>query len=174
MNAFAGQLVGDFMDGYSDVGERRHRVCGGHLVFGQACPRPAVIAKGVKRGRRNRIYRIRPDQLLDVDNITITGVFCAGAGPEQALRLRTSGGQGLPSRPAEELLIALVVSLALAIAIFPVNPLNTLLSLAFVTACQPRFNEGIDRVSIRLIKKLATLATFPIATACRIAPSRLM
>src|SRR2546422_9609153 len=69
---------------------------------------PAVLAERIEGRRRNRVHGVRPDQLLNVDNVAVGGVLRAGAGPEQPLRLSSLCRERLPPRAAINLLVALV------------------------------------------------------------------
>ena len=61
----------------------------------------AVIAEGVKGGRRNGVNRVGADQFFDVEHVAILRVLGAGAGPQQPLRLRALCRKRLPARSAE-------------------------------------------------------------------------
>jgi len=76
--------------------------------FRQAGTQPAVIAERINRRRRNRVHRVRADQLFDIHDVPIFWILGAGAGPKQPLRLSALGRQGFPARAAEQLLILLV------------------------------------------------------------------
>ena len=89
-DALGGELVGDSLHRDSGAREIIHGLPRNVDVFFEAGARMAVVAKGVERGRRNRINRIGPDEFLDVEHIAIGRIFGAGAGPEQALRLRAA------------------------------------------------------------------------------------
>src|SRR5208337_2661348 len=69
---------------------------------------PSMIAKGINGRRRHSVYCVRPDQFLHVHDVSISRILRAGACPEHALGLRALGSQRLPSRSAEDLLVALV------------------------------------------------------------------
>src|SRR6202007_1162290 len=58
--------------------------------------------------RRKGVDGVRADQLFDVKHVAILWILGAGAGPEETLRLRAFGGEGLPARAAEKFLILLV------------------------------------------------------------------
>ena len=108
LDAVDQQLVGDFLHGNAGLLERRHGLGGRVDIFGQAGAQLAVIAESVEGGRRNGVDGVRADQLFDVDARRDSLILCAGAGPQQALRLRAFGGERFPSRAAEQLLIFLV------------------------------------------------------------------
>src|SRR5262249_33517852 len=75
------KLVRDFFHGDAGgfhVGERL--VCAGE-VLGEAVSQLAVIAEGIKRGRRNRVYSVRTDQFFDVKHVAVFRILGAGARP---------------------------------------------------------------------------------------------
>ena len=48
----------------------------------------AVIDEGIQGGGRQGVDGVRPDQLLDVEDVAVGLVLGAGRGPQQPLRLR--------------------------------------------------------------------------------------
>ena len=71
---------------------------GGIDVFGQAVAQLAVIAESVEGGRRNGVHGVGADQFFDIEHVAILRIFGAGAGPQQALRLRALCRERLPAR----------------------------------------------------------------------------
>ena len=80
----------------SDIG-----LGGGIDVFGQAVAQLAVIAECVERRRRDGVDGVRADQFFDVEHVAVLRILGAGAGPQQALRLRALGRERLPARAAK-------------------------------------------------------------------------
>src|SRR5438093_13448308 len=68
----------------------------------------SVIAEGIKCRGRNGVHGIGTNELFHVNHVAVLRVLGAGAGPQKPLRLRALGGQGFPTRAAEEFLIFLV------------------------------------------------------------------
>src|SRR5277367_1571964 len=102
------KLVGAFFHGDAGLREIGHDGGGAGNVFGEAVAELAVIAESVKGGGRNGIDGVRADQFFDVDHVAIFGILGAGAGPEEALSLRTLVREGFPARAGEEFLILFV------------------------------------------------------------------
>ena len=98
LHAIVDKLVGDFLHRDAGLVEVRMVFGGGIDVFGQAGAQLAVIAEGIEGGRRNRVDGVGADQLFDVEHVAIVGILGAGAGPQQALRLRALGRESLPAR----------------------------------------------------------------------------
>lgn len=87
-NAVVGKLVGYLLHVDTNLSRGFHGVMGSREILGKALTQLSMIAEGVEGGRRNSVYRIRPDQLFDVQHVAIGRVLSAGAGPEHALGLR--------------------------------------------------------------------------------------
>ena len=146
LHAFHEQLVGDFLHGDPDFGERGHRVSGGLHILHEACARLPVVAKRLEGRGRDRVDGIGPDQLLDVDHVAVVGVLGPRAGPEQPLRLGALAGQGLPAPPAEELLVALIGELGVGNRDLAESSRAVGLSRSHsVPACSRAADERIDR-----------------------------
>jgi len=64
-----------------------------------------VIAEGVEGGRWNGVNCVLADQFFDIDYVAVFLVFRAGAGPQQALRLRALRGKGFPATGSADFLI---------------------------------------------------------------------
>ena len=124
--------------------EQVHRVMGGVDIFGEARARPPVIPKRFEGRRRKRVDGIGPDQLFDVDDVAIAGVFHARAGPQQALCLGTLGGQRLPAPPAEELLVTLVGELGVGDG-RPASEAAQDALLSRIRRCLPRVSQSTHR-----------------------------
>ena len=88
-------------------------LCSGN-IFGKRRVRVAVIAIGVESRRRNSVHRVRADKFLNVHHIVVAGIFCAGAGPENTLRLRALCRKLLPAIGAEDVLVAFIGLLAVS------------------------------------------------------------
>ena len=65
----------------------------------------AMVAKSIESGGRDRIDRLRADQLFHVNHVAVGGILAAGAGPQHPLRLRAMRSQGLPCRAAENFFV---------------------------------------------------------------------
>src|SRR5581483_5177142 len=77
------------------------------LLDGVAAHLAVVLERGDGLDR-HRVDRVRPDQLLDVDHVTVLWVLRRRRRPQTALRRRALAGEELPARPAELALIVLV------------------------------------------------------------------
>ena len=118
-----------------------------------------MIPESIEGGGRHGVDGVGADQFLDVHHIAVGGIFRAGAGPEHALCLCAFGCERIPAWSGEDLLVGLYVSLALAIAILPSSDCSFALRAGSVSFLICSFNSESISVSMRLIKKLATLAT---------------
>ena len=160
LEAVGQQVVGDLLQrdaaGFSRSASTSRRA--GHVLL-EACARAAVVAERGQRLGRNGVDGVRPDQLLDVEHVAVARVLGARAGPEHALRLGALRRQGLPPRAGEDLLVALVGELRVGD--------RHLAQQAPRAAPSPRpsavfsfsSSSASTAVSMRLTKKLATLAT---------------
>ena len=92
LDAIGSELVGHLFHRDAGSGEVGHGFARAVQIFGQALTRLAVIAEGVKRGRRDGVDGVGADQFFDVDDVAVILIFGAGAGPENTLRLRAFGG----------------------------------------------------------------------------------
>ena len=97
LHGVVGELVGDCLHRNSGAREIVHGLLRDVDGLFEAGARMAVIAKRVERGGRNRIDRVGADEFLDVHDVAIGRIFRAGAGPQQALRLRAACGECLAS-----------------------------------------------------------------------------
>ena len=70
--------------------------------------RRAVVAESVERRGRHGVDRIGADQLINVENVLVSGILGSGAGPQQPLRLRAVRGQGAPAVLSKDSVVALV------------------------------------------------------------------
>ena len=77
-------------------------------IFLETGARLAVVAECVKGGGRNGIDRIGADQFFDIQHVAIGGIFRAGAGPEEALRLAPRCARACQRGPLEDFLVALI------------------------------------------------------------------
>ncbi len=68
----------------------------------------SMILESGDRLERHRVHRRRPDELLDVEHVTIRRVLRRGRGPQAALRTCARGGQSVPPRPGEDIEVVLV------------------------------------------------------------------
>src|SRR5436190_12472668 len=87
----AQQLVGDVVEVDADGTEIGDRALGGRELRVDRTRYLAMIAERLDRGRRHRVHRVGPDQLLDVDHVTVGGILRARARPEWPLQLRPGG-----------------------------------------------------------------------------------
>src|SRR3984885_15682244 len=87
LDAVVGQLVGIFLHRNARSRQIVHGFfCAGYIL-GQTLPQFAMIAKGVDCRRRHCVNRIGSDEFLDIENVAVRRILCAGAGPEHTLRL---------------------------------------------------------------------------------------
>ena len=140
-------------------------------VFRQARPRMPVIAKGIEGRRRNGVDGILADQFFHVHHVAVAGFFvlvlaqstrcvCAPLAASFFQRSLSRKSSGSADRPAcrwqSRLFLARLLSCSC--------------SRGSLEILQPGGNAGIDRVSMRLMKKLATLAILlrspPLAANC--------
>ena len=111
-DAVVGQFVSNLFHRNAHLGKRFHRVLGGFNVFRQTVSQEPMIAECVQGRRWHGIYGVWPYQFLHIEHITIIGILGAGAGPKHALCLCSLGSERLPTRAAENLLVALISQLA--------------------------------------------------------------
>jgi len=107
-DAIGGELIRDLFHRDACGGQIRHGLAGTREAFSEALVRLAVIAEGIERRRRNGVDCVRADEFFHIDHIAIVGIFCAGARPEDALGLRSFGGEGFPADTGENALVGLV------------------------------------------------------------------
>ena len=67
-----------------------------------------MIAKCGQRRGRDGVDGVRSDQLLDVEDIAVSGILGARAGPEHALCLGALRAKRVPPRAGEDVLVALI------------------------------------------------------------------
>src|SRR5580704_19274289 len=91
------QLVGYFLDRDPNVPQSRHGAIRGFHILSQTGPRMTVIAESIEGCRRNGVHSVGPDQFLDVHHVAVVRILGAGAGPENALCLRTLRRQFPPA-----------------------------------------------------------------------------
>ena len=48
-----------------------------------------MVAHGIDGGQRQRIYRLRPNQLFHIDDVAIFRILSAGASPQRPLHARS-------------------------------------------------------------------------------------
>ena len=77
-------------------------------IFLKAVAHLAMVAEGLESCRRHGIDGVGADQLFDIEHVAIVFVFCAGRGPQQALRLGALGLELVPARPGEQVLVFLI------------------------------------------------------------------
>ncbi len=108
LDAVLDQIIGDRVErdaGLLQLGEDAPGVLD---IFLKAVAHLAVVAEGLERRRRHGIDGVGADQLLDIEHVAIVLVFCAGRGPQQALRPCALGLELLPARPGEQALVFLI------------------------------------------------------------------
>ena len=88
LRAVREQLLRDFTNVDLAIGEAVHGRAGIRDAFEQTVAQLAVVPERVVGGRRHGIHRVGADQLIHVIRVGVFRVFCAGAGPEQALHFR--------------------------------------------------------------------------------------
>ena len=136
----------------------------GQIFQQRVAPDAPMIAKRVQRIRRNCIHRIRPDQLLYIHNVAVSGVFRACAGPQGPL---------YPCAPASQCREFFAVEY---LSESPVHRLSIRYS-DLSAQCQGRWRSDPASalstwVSTRLTKNDATDATFSGDGHCRNPRSR--
>ncbi len=102
------QFGGDCVErdaGFLELGQDMPRILD---IFLEAVARLAMIAKGVKRGRRHRVDGVGSDQLLDVEHVAVVLVFRSGRGPQQSLRFCPLCLERFPARSGEQALVFLI------------------------------------------------------------------
>ena len=77
-------------------------------IFLKAVAHLAMVAEGLESCRRHGIDGVGADQLFDIEHVAIVFVFCAGRGPQQALRLGALGLELVPARSGEQVLVFLI------------------------------------------------------------------
>ena len=133
------------MNGDARLGEILHDLPRRLHVFGQALPQLSMIAEGVQGRGRHSVYRVFPNQLFDVHHIPIAGIFCARAGPQYALGLRTLRRQGLPTRSTEDSQIELIGELPIRDSNLAQQALRQCLLLRIRSFLQRIANDGIHQ-----------------------------
>src|SRR5258705_9920871 len=118
-----------------------------------------MIAERIESRRRNGVDGIRPDQLFHIHDVAILWIFCAGAGPEQTLRLRAFGGQSFPSRTAKKFLILAIGELRISDRDFSLQAREQRALVGIGFGLQLGIDLPSDKLVIRLTKKLTTPST---------------
>ena len=67
-----------------------------------------MVPEGVERGGRDGVDGVRPDQLLDVEDVPVVGILGARARPQEPLGHGAAGGEALPAPTPVDLLVALI------------------------------------------------------------------
>src|SRR5436305_7216425 len=91
------KFIGDVFHGDAGFFQVSHRLVSGSKVGIQGAAYLAMIAEGIKSGWRNGVDRVRADQFLEVHHVSVIRILGAGAGPQQALSLRSTARQSLPT-----------------------------------------------------------------------------
>ena len=97
----------------------------------------AVVGERLDGLARHRVDRLGPDQLLDVDDVAVLGVLGRGRRPQAALRGRALGGERVPVRAREDLLVGLVGELG-------VGDRELALELGVAGLVEPLVGLGVD------------------------------
>ena len=145
LNAVGQQRIGRRLQRDAGLGQGTHRIEGAVEVLGEARSRAPVIPERCQGRGRDRVHRVRPDQLLDVDHVAIAGVLRSRTGPQQALRLRAARGQGAPPWAAEQLLITLEGEPGVGDGHFAPQRLEQPLLAGVGGVRQPGVDLGLDR-----------------------------
>ena len=74
-------------------------------IGGQRRGDMAMVAERIHGPGRDRVDGVRPDQAFDIQYVAEFRVLGAGRRPQQPLRHRTLGGQGLPARASDHVAI---------------------------------------------------------------------
>src|SRR5262249_25586814 len=101
LNTVFDELCGDVVDRNIGVLQLVHHVFGLGEVCLECIASRSMVAKCVEGGQWYGVDGVGADQLLDIENIAVGLVLRASARPEQALWLRSFGGEPLPTSRVE-------------------------------------------------------------------------
>ena len=108
----------------------------------------------------HRIHRVGTDQFLHVEHVAVRGILGSRARPKQPLHVRAFGPQLLPTGAGEQTLVASVRELCVRDGDLAAQSgsVSHARSASFVQRSRSSISPS-TATSIRLTKKLATLAT---------------
>src|SRR6266481_4206021 len=102
-----------------------------------------MLTERINRRRRNRVHGVLPDELFDVKHVAIVRILGAGAGPQQALRLRAFSRKGFPTRAAEKFLIFFVSEPGVRDRHLPANALEQRLLACIRSSLELLLNPAV-------------------------------
>ena len=100
-NAFALKFLRDVFHINTDNLQRLPNIVGLFNIEINRSGNSAMISECIDCGVRQRIYRVGPDELINVQRVGIVGILSAGLCPQWTLHFCTHFGERIPTRSRE-------------------------------------------------------------------------